>query len=945
MKKICLLFSFCALFIYAGAQSPVLKIDVNVDEARKESEVNEPGYTPWKIGKGIMSTSATFEGVQFTLSCVETTGGQLRGSWAKVMVQNPYYARLTCDGANIDYGSQTIEAGGKLLLEIAGLPVGTHTIQTMHNSWEDPARKAPSPMNVYLDSVLIHDSVSVTSRALVASEATILLTVLQVTAEDQVVRMLFEAVTSFTPPEGVNPQYNVWLNAIELNTVEVSKLAKNPCPGDADMHVDADSGSLILSWSPASAKVEKHYLFLGTDKELIENADTTDAALLAGIKACDDTTFLLADPYSMNTYYWRVDELDQDGILSKGNVWSFRPRQLAFRGAEGYGRFATGGRGGKVVYVTNLNASGPGSFHEAVTDKSGPKTVLFAVSGRIELGGRIFMNDYLTLAGQTAPGKGICLSRAPVGSGHEAITRFIRVRLGGGETADGMGMAGSNFSIIDHCSISWAIDEVFSSRNAKNITLQRSMVTEALNVAGHKNYPEGKAHGFAGTVSGDIGTIHHNLLAHNNGRNWSLGGGLDGAGYYAGRMDIFNNVVYNWDGRTTDGGVHEANFVNNYYKRGPAGGTTTIFTAQLEGLGKGSQSYYYAGNVLENNNGSFLCDGTDNNCGRALQVASTQVVDWTVFVDEPFFPSFATVETAKDAYKSTLSDVGCTMPVFDAQDQRVVRETLNGTYTYVGSKTGKKGLIDNEADAGGFEDYGNEVIDLDVFDTDRDGLPNWWEELHGSNPYSAQGDFSDANADPDMDGYTALEDYLEWMSVPRYYLPKNKSIEIDLAPFAIAYTKNPQFSLATATDLSLNFSGSTVNVAPQGDYTGIRYFDFTVTDADNSSMTRRIGVYVHEDTASALSAIQHKEMEFKVYPSTFSSELNIETQAVESKEINLILRNLNGQEVLREHYSILAGAVRLQIKCPAELPAQMYLLELNDSQTGMKYDVKRVFKK
>lgn len=945
MKKICLLFSFCALFIYAGAQSPVLKIDVNVDEARKESEVNEPGYTPWKIGKGIMSTSATFEGVQFTLSCVETTGGQLRGSWAKVMVQSPYFARLTCDGANIDYGSQTIEAGGKLLLEIAGLPVGTHTIQTMHNSWEDPARKAPSPMNVYLDSVLIHDSVSVTSRAPVASEATILLTVLQVTAEDQVVRMLFEAVTSFTPPAGVNPQYNVWLNAIELNTVEMSKLAKNPCPGDANMHVDADSGSLILSWSPASAKVEKHYLFLGTDKELIENADTTDAALLAGIKACDDTTFFLADPYSMNTYYWRVDELDQDGILSKGNVWSFRPRQLAFRGAEGYGRFATGGRGGKVVYVTNLNASGPGSFHEAVTDKSGPKTVLFAVSGRIELGGRIFMNDYLTVAGQTAPGKGICLSRAPVGSGHEAITRFIRVRLGGGETADGMGMAGSNFSIIDHCSISWAIDEVFSSRNAKNITLQRSMVTEALNVAGHKNYPEGKAHGFAGTVSGDIGTIHHNLLAHNNGRNWSLGGGLDGAGYYAGRMDIFNNVVYNWDGRTTDGGVHEANFVNNYYKRGPAGGTTTIFTAQLEGLGKGSQSYYYEGNVLENNNGSFLCDGTDNNCGRALQVASTQVVDWTVFVDEPFFPSFATVETAKDAYKSTLSDVGCTMPVFDAQDQRVVRETLNGTYTYVGSKTGKKGLIDNEADAGGFEDYGNEVIDLDIFDTDRDGLPNWWEELHGSNPYSAEGDFSDANADPDRDGYTALEDYLEWMSVPRYYLPKNKSIDIDLAPFAIAYTKNPQFSLATATDLSLNFSGSTVNVAPQGDYTGIRYFDFTVTDADNSSMTRRIGVYVHEDTASALSATQHKEMEFKVYPSTFSSELNIETQAGESKEINLILRNLNGQEMLREHYSIHAGAVRLQIKCPAELPAQMYLLELNDAQTGMKYDVKRVFKK
>jgi hypothetical protein len=394
MKKIYLLLCLCALFIHVSAQSPVLKIDVNVDAARKESEVNEPGYTPWKLGKDIMSDTATFEEVQFTISVVESTGGFLRGGWAKVMVQNPYYARLTCDGANIDYGSQTMEAGGKLLLEIAGLPVGTHTIQTMHNSWQDPATSAPSPMNVYLDSVLVHDSVSVTSRALVASEATTLLTVLQVTAEDQVVKLLFEAVSSFTPPAGVNPNYNVWLNAIELNTVDLSKLAKNPWPGDADMHVDADSGSLILSWSPASTKVDKHYLFLGTNLQEIENADTTNTALLTGIKAYDDTTFLLADAYSMNTYYWRVDELDQDGVLTKGNLWSFRPRQLAFRGAEGYGRFATGGRGGKVVYVTNLNANGPGSFHEAVANDSGPRTVIFSVSGRIELGGRIFMDDY-----------------------------------------------------------------------------------------------------------------------------------------------------------------------------------------------------------------------------------------------------------------------------------------------------------------------------------------------------------------------------------------------------------------------------------------------------------------------------------------------------------------------------------------------------------------------
>lgn len=224
-------------------------------------------------------------------------------------------------------------------------------------------------------------------------------------------------------------------------------------------------------------------------------------------------------------------------------------------------------------------------------------------------------------------------------------------------------------------------------------------------------------------------------------------------------------------------------------------------------------------------------------------------------------------------------------------------------------------------------------------------MPNWWEDLHGSNPYSAEGDFSDANADPDRDGYTALEDYLEWMSVPRYYMNKNSQKNIDLAPYTIAYTKNPQFSTASATDLSLNFSGSVVNVTPVGDFTGIRYFDFTVTDSDNSSMTRRIGVYVQEDTASSIPSVQHRELEFNVYPSTFSSELNIQTQASENKEINLTLRDLNGREVLREHYSVNAGTARLQIKCPTGLPAQMYLLELNDARTGMKYDVKRVFKK
>lgn len=171
---------------------------------------------------------------------------------------------------------------------------------------------------------------------------------------------------------------------------------------------------------------------------------------------------------------------------------------------------------------------------------------------------------------------------------------------------DGMGMAGNDNAIMDHCSISWTIDEAFSSRNAKSLTLQRALISEALNVAGHPNYSAGTAHGYAATIGGGemsatlkVGSYHHNLLAHCEGRNWSLSGGLDGVGAYDGHHDVFNNVVYNWGGRATDGGSHEVNFVNNYYKMGPATTQKKLFRLQLEGTGSGTQSAYVHGNIRQ----------------------------------------------------------------------------------------------------------------------------------------------------------------------------------------------------------------------------------------------------------------------------------------------------------------------------------------------------------
>lgn len=434
-------------------------------------------------------------------------------------------------------------------------------------------------------------------------------------------------------------------------------------------------------------------------------------------------------------------------------------RQLAFPTAEGYGRFAQGGRGGRVIVVTNLNDSGPGSLRAAV-EAEGPRTVVFAVSGRIELKSRLVVrkaNSFLTIAGQTAPGLGICLSDYNFGilGANDVIIRYLRVRPGknSGETLDGMGMASATDCIIDHCSISWTLDEAFSSRGAKNITLQRTLISEALNIAGHKKYPKGSAHGYAASIGGDIGSFHHNLLAHCAGRNWSLAGGLDKSkGHsYAGHLDIRNNVVYNWKHRTTDGGAHQVNFVNNYYKPGPASEYFLALKAQYAGF-PGTQQYYVAGNVMP---GHFGPDEQEKARTATTERGGRLPQDYSPWVDAPFFESHVRTQTAEEAYADVLADVGCNLPALDPHDRRVIAETRAGTFTYRGSVSGLPGLPDSQEDVGGWDEY-PEVRRPADWDTDADGMPNEWEARHQLDPR----DPSDGNRDADGDGYTNLEEYL-----------------------------------------------------------------------------------------------------------------------------------------------------------------------------------------
>ncbi|WP_281336092.1 T9SS type A sorting domain-containing protein [Flavobacterium eburneipallidum] len=806
------------------AQNPVVKIDFD-QSGRQPAEVNEPGYIPWVIASGI-TASKTENGVTFTINKGDK-GTQLATNWYKAGLLAPDYARLISDGVFVKDG--TANQGGAIELRISGLATGNHTVLAFLNAVDSPTTNTFSPIDVSVNGTLVFDNVIPSVRALKTADAKSVYLKFQATAGTDVV-ILFAAETS-----GKENVKNVMLNGFELNTPNIFNQATNPIPGHNNEHVELNSGGTVLGWTPAINALS-HNIYFGTDLAAVESA-TTSSPEYKGNQLKSNVSYSLNGLYTGATYYWRVDEVLANNAIEKGNTWRFRPAKLAFPGAEGYGRFARGGRGGKVVAVTNLNDSGPGSLREAVTNDIGPRTIVFNTSGIIQLNSRLVLSQpYVTIAGQTAPGKGICIRTAPFGiTGNDAIVQNVRVRLGGGPTFDGMGLTGANHSIIDHCSISWTIDESFSSRSGKNITLQKTLISEALNAAGHANYPVGTQHGYAATIGGDVGSFHHNLLAHCYGRNWSLGGGLDANNYFAGKMDITNNVVYNWGSRTTDGGASEVNFVGNYYKPGPGMELQRYaLTMDHENDFAGMQRAYFNSNVMP---GFF--DETNQEFGRRSRLSNGVTINYETFVTTPFFPSYVTTQSAANAYKIVLSDVGCTQPELDNHDTRMVTETLNGTYSVTGSKTGKKGFPDNEADSGGYENYPviNRAAD---WDTDNDGLPNWWETIKGTNVNSGSSDFSDSNADANLDGYTNLDEYLQWMSLPHYESPTGNKVSVNIQKLSRGFTSGVSYSVSNVVNGTTSLVADVVEFTPSAN--GLGSFDFTVTDNTGGTMTRKVNI-------------------------------------------------------------------------------------------------------
>ncbi len=644
-------------------------------------------------------------------------------------------------------------------------------------------------------------------------------------------------------PSGSLGNEGGWAYVLDRNPQRVFAPSKalQGFPMDGDQHVEVENYAVNLEWR-AGQRAQTHDIYYGTDPDAVANATPDSPEFLGNFRG---TSMELLSPfYSMEASYWRVDAVNPAGT-AKGDVWMFRPAQLAFPGAEGWGRYAVGGRHGRVVHVTNLNDSGPGSLRAAIEDETGPRIVVFDVGGLITLEPDITINSEdkeLTVAGQTAPYPGITVRKQKLGvsGGQDVVIRFLRIKPGNiaEETTDGTGFRGSNFSIMDHMSVGWSIDEAFSSRDAKNITLQRTMLEEALNQAGHKNYPDGARHGYAASVGGDVGSFHHNLLAHCNGRNWSMAGGLL-SGAYAGRLDFTNNVVYNWDGRTTDGGAHEVNFVANYYKGGPACSRLVFLNPQHEKAGTGTQRYFVEGNILDvvpmspyHNYNKWV--GPENQADG--YTTDPEFPD--AYVDAPFFDSHVETHSARLAYKLVLSDVGANQPTADDHDYRIIGEVIDRDFHFFGSNSGLPGLIDNEDDTGSpWAFYETPTARPAGFDTDLDGLPDWFEAVVGTNPDSPADDFSDMRSDPDGDGFTLMDDYLAWLAAPHYDCDQDGSVIIDLSDLARGFTDTPVFEVldelnGTAT---VQGNGTSVEFLPSAAFTGLAEFTFRVTDADGNA--------------------------------------------------------------------------------------------------------------
>lgn len=471
----------------------------------------------------------------------------------------------------------------------------------------------------------------------------------------------------------------------------------------------------------------------------------------------------------------------------------------AFPGAEGFGKYATGGRGGTVYHVTNTNDSGAGSFRVGATTAN--CTIVFDVGGVIRINSLIDVANNVTIAGQTAPGGGVTIygHRMSYSGANNSITRFLRCRMGvNGDGNDTFGIADGHDMIFDHCSVSWGQDETFSvSGDVTNITIQSTIISQGL-----------QTHSAGGLIQTDGGvSILRTLYIDNHTRNPKV----------KGVNEYVNNVIYNWESDAyilgDSAGLSYANVIGNYFINGPGSSASAFDRGNLN-------FHLYATNNWQDANRNGVLDGA------GLTTNQYDVVTWET---APFAYPFTNPVPPLTAVKLAVSDAGASWQR-DSVDERMLTEltswgTLGETIAseYASPMSGP-----------GFVRNGTPYTD-----TDQDGMPDYWEAGLGMSTNSANNNVINAS------GYTQLEEYLNWLADPHGIAPADTTVCVDLRQFTRGFTNtSPVYSVANATNGTVTvFNGHLARFVPTAGYTGPAGFQFTVTDADGSTLTRPMNLF------------------------------------------------------------------------------------------------------
>ncbi len=866
MKK-ALFGMLCLTALSASAQ----KIDFDFQGKSGGERHTETGFLNWPIGsKGVVAdtipaanypTTGTLpEGMQIVcLNPTPTTqDGMTAGVvsvWAKNNVESNTLSKLAGDAVcstlfNEDHDRFDTEAFSTVRFVIKGMKAGAHTLLAYHNCadkghGQPPMVKAqvngadacaPVQQTIWADVAQSNDDIAQTFISFTA-----------VAGQDVVID--YVAV----PADGVEyGNHRAYVNGLVFDAVDPNMKVTNMRPLNGNLHVDGTNG-VTFSWT-GSASAASHRLMLGTSESNMK-----------AVQNSKQESYTAKGLSNLETYYWRVDEIPAAGDPVEGEVFTFRVNHDAFPGAEGFGRYAIGGRGGQVVHVTSLEDDGTeGTLRWALETVTGPRTVVFDVSGIINIGKRITVNEpYVTIAGQTAPGDGIMVRGQQISLASEGITRYIRLRLGSvineekGTGFSCVDLQGKTHSIVDHASVEWGTAETFKAAGnyTGNLTIQNTIIAEAL----ANGYAGSDGFGYGLEAGGEYGSFHHNLMANNYMNNPRISGGQDAAMNWLGEEEVYNNVAYNWQASAANGSAAKVNFAGNYYKAGPATNpdASSLMSINVPKNGKGTITYYVNGNVLDKNgaiiDNPYSISLAKDDEGNVPEDAYEPVVD----TERKAIDNGTTYETAQSAYARVLSEAGASLKR-DATDKRIVSEVISGT-----ASKGEKGIIDYIEDDD-YDVYENITRDAN-FDANQNGIADWYELATGK---------TDANADEDGDGYTNLEDYLNYMATPNTAVNPGETATFSLDDY-FAGLQGATFSVAGTGSVS----GTTLSIPSQAVDKGFLQAKVTATKGD-VSIAREFNVYLN----GTVSGIQPVELT-KAIVSTFEL-YNAAGQLVKKAEPN-----------------------------------------------------------